>query len=54
MVVAPCSAFIIPSLPKRDLAGFDGVSKACTEFVRDVSDGSGPVYRRLLFLLVSY
>ena len=28
---------------------FDGVSDARTEFVRDVSDGSRPVYRRLLF-----
>ena len=27
----------------------DGVSEARTDFVRDVSDGSRPVYRRLLF-----
>ena len=38
-------------MPRRR---FDGVSGARTEFVRDVSDGSRPVYRRLLFLLVSY
>ena len=55
VIVVACSAFgIIPCCQEMPGRPFDGVSEARTEFVRDVSDGSRPVCRRLLFLLVSY
>ena len=54
VIVLACSGFgTIPQPAQEMQAGVDGVSDARTEFVRDVSDGSRPVYRRLLFLLVS-
>ena len=47
LIVSQRLAIIMPQeMPRRR---FDGVSDARTEFVRDVSDGSRPVYRRLLF-----
>ena len=52
VIVAVQRLSIIPCCQRS--RPFDGVSEARTEFVRDVSDGSRPVYRRLLFWLVSY
>ena len=49
VIVLACSAFAIIQPAKEMPRPFDGVSKARTEFVRDVSDGSRLISDASLF-----